>query len=180
MLVKSVLSSVISAVGLTVALVAWAGAANAQTIDFATDGPDPVSGAPNVRLSGFNAGEEVEVSFIRTPPDGAPPAYRSTARYRVDADGGLSLSSRPINGDWSVSAPEAPFWSMQPQPDAPHPRVGVVLVEVKTSTASYQAEYDLPQPVGVETTPVQGFPGAFLSRPSNAPGRLPMIIVLGG
>ena len=99
MLCKSVLSSVISAVGLTVTLVAWTGAANAQTIDFATDGADPLSGAPNVRLSGFSAGEEVEVSFIRTPPDGAPPAYRSTARYRIDAGGGLSLSSRPINGD---------------------------------------------------------------------------------
>jgi dienelactone hydrolase len=180
MLGKSVLSSVISAVGLTVTLVAWTGAANAQTIDFAVDGPDPLSGAPNVRLSGFAAGEEVEVSFIRTPPDGAPPAYRSTARYLVDADGGLSLSSRPVAGDWSVSAPEAPFWSMQPDPNAPRPRVGVVRVEVKTSTTSHQAEYDLPQPVGVETTPVQGFPGAFLSRPSNATGPLPMIIVLGG
>jgi len=105
---KGVIISVTAAVGLVITLVAWTGAANAQTIDFTTERPDLVTGVANGRLSGFRAGEEVEVGFIQTPPDGSP-AYCSKARYRIDANGGLSLSSRPISGDWSSSAPEAPL-----------------------------------------------------------------------
>lgn len=154
--------------------------ASGQAIDLASRPPDPITGAPLVRLTGFAPGAEVDVSFIRTPPDGAPPSFRATARYRVASDGTVDVASAPLGGDWKAPVPEAPFWSMQPDPNAPVPANDVVLIEATSGSVRAQADYRLPGPGQVTVDPVEEFPGAFLARPATASGPLPLIIVLGG
>lgn len=154
--------------------------ASGQVIDVVSRAPDPVSGAPMVQLTGFEPHAEVDVSFIRTPPDGIPPSFRATARYRTASDGTIDLTGAPLNGDWKAATPEAPFWSMQPDPKAPVPAVGVVLIQAKSNGKHAQVEYRLPELDRAIVEPVKVFPGAFLARPRNAAGSLPLIIVLGG
>lgn len=160
--------------------VAVAAPARAQVVDVTSRPPDPISGAPRVRLTGFPANADVEVSFIRTPPDGVPPSFRAAARYRTRADGSLDVAVVPVSGDWQTSAPEAPFWSMRPDSSAPVPASMVVIIEATAAGIRARAEYRLPELVQVQTEDVKQFPGAFLVRPASATGRLPLVIVLGG
>lgn len=154
--------------------------ASGQVIDIVSRPPDAITGAPAIRLTGFTANAEVDVSFIRTAPDGVPPSFRATARYRVAADGSVDVASAPLSGDWKSPAPEAPFWTMQPDAKAPVPTKGVVLIQAKSNGMHVQAEFRLPELGQVTIEPVKTFPGAFLARPANASGPLPLIIVLGG
>jgi dienelactone hydrolase len=151
-----------------------------QTIDVASIPPDPVSGAPTVRLLGFPPGAEVEVSYIRAAPDGAPPAFRASARYRVAGDGSVDVAGTPLGGDWTAPVSEAPFWAMQPDPTVPVPAPDVVLIQAQANGAHAHATYALPAPRPVAVEPVEAFPGAFLVRPAGASAPLPLIIVLGG
>lgn len=166
--------------GLIITGAVAAPSASGQVIDVVSMAPDPVTGAPAIRLTGFAADAEVDVSFIRTPPDGVPPSFRATARYRVASDGTVNVADAPLSGDWKASVPEAPFWSMQPDAKAPVPVKGVVLIQAKSNGMHAQAEYRLPESGQVTVEPVKRFPGAFLVRPANASGPLPLIIVLGG
>lgn len=151
----------------------------AQTI--AVSGSDRSSGAPVVHLTGFEPGAEVEVSFTRTPPDGLPPAFRASAHYRVGPDGTVEVASMPLRGDWKSALPEAPFWAMQPDDDAPIPALGVVLIRAKSDGVQAQVQHHLPATAAPTTSePVEAFAGAFLVRPAGASARLPLIIVLGG
>jgi dienelactone hydrolase len=154
--------------------------ARAQVVDVTSWKPDPITGAPRVRLTGFPANTEVEVSFIRTPPDGLPPSFRATARYRTGADGSVDVATAPVSGDWQAAAPEAPFYSMRPDSSAPVPSRTVVLIQATAQGIRAQAEYRLPEPVPVQVEEMTQFPGAFLVRPTSASGPLPLIIVLGG
>jgi dienelactone hydrolase len=154
--------------------------ARAQVVDVTSWKPDPITGAPRVRLTGFPANTDVEVSFIRTPPGGQRPAFRATARYRTGADGSVDLATAPVSGDWQAAAPEAPFYSMRPDPSAPVPATTVVLIQATAQGIRVQAEYLLPEPAPVQFEDVTQFHGAFLVRPASAIGRLPLIIVLGG
>ena len=154
--------------------------ARAQVVDVTSRKPDPITGAPRVRLVGFPANAEVEVSFIRTPPDGLPPSFRATARYRTGGDGSVDIATAPVTGDWQAAAPEAPFLSMQPDPSAPVPATGVVIIQATARGIRAHAEYRLPEPTAVQVEDVTRFPGAFLVRPASATARLPLIIVLGG
>lgn len=138
------------------------------------------SGAPEVRLVGFPAASEVEVSFTRTPPDGKPPSFRSKARYRVGSDGSLVLSNAPMAGDWTLPLPEAPFWTMRPDPSAPALDPQVVLIEAKMGSITRKAEFRIPERAGVTIEPVTQFAGAFLARPQGASTALPLIVILGG
>ena len=152
----------------------------AQSIDISR-GSDPISHAPLVRLTGFKAGTEVEVSYIRTPPDGVPPAFRASAHYRVGPDGKVDLDSVPLRGDWNAPLPEAPFWAMHADDGAPLPTPGLVLIQANSSGTLVQVEHRLSEPSRPTTSEaVQAFAGAFLVRPANASGPLPLIIVLGG
>ena len=155
------------------------GTARSQSIEIRASTANR-SGAPEVRLVGYPATSEVEVSFTRTPPDGKPPSFRSKARYRVNSDGNLDLSSAPMTGDWSLPLPEAPFWTMQPDPSAPALAPQVVLIEVKAGSISRQAEFRIPERAGVTIQPVTQFAGAFLALPRGASEPLPLIIILGG
>jgi dienelactone hydrolase len=166
--------------GLAIICTVAASIAHGQVVDVANRAPDPVSGAPLIRLTGFTPHADVEVSFIRTPPDGVPPSFRATARYRVGSDGTVDLASAPLRGDWKTPFPEAPFWSMQPDARAPVPVKGVVLIQAESNGKHAQAEYRLPESRRTTVEPVKIFPGAFLERPTNASGPLPLIIVLGG
>lgn len=154
---------------------------HAQMIDIPSHGADPITHAPLVRLTGFKAGAEVEVSFIRTPPDGVPPAFRAIAHYRVGPEGSLDVASVPLRGDWNAPFPEAPFWSMKPDEDAPVPATGIVLIEARSNGTVVRAEHRLSAPeLPTKSEPVKEFVGAFLVRPAAVSGRLPLIIVLGG
>lgn len=152
---------------------------HAQSIEVSLD-PQSWWRAPIVRLADFPADSEVEVSFTRTPPDGQPPSFRSAARYLTDANGSVFLSSRPTGGDWTLPLPEAPFWTMRPDPAAPLLAPGVVRVEARAGSLSRSADYRISEPVGIKTEPVREFAGAFLVRPEAATKPLPLIIVLGG
>lgn len=154
--------------------------ANGQVIDVVSGAPDPITGAPTLRLKGFAANADVDISFIRTPPDGLPPSFRATARYRVQSDGTVDVASLPVSGDWSATGPEAPFWSMKADANAPVPAKGVVLIQAQSDGIHLQAEYRLPDTKEVTVELVDNFPGAFLVRPATASGPLPLIIVLGG
>lgn len=158
----------------SILLTAWLATAAIST------SPDPVSGAPAVRLQGFAAGTEVEVSFIRAAPDGLPPAFRSSARYRVAANGSVDVSSAPLSGDWKTSGSGAPFWSMQPDANVPVPAPDTILIKAQGKGMQAQTEYLLRQIAPVVVEPIEEFPGAFLARPTQATTRLPLIIVLGG
>lgn len=153
---------------------------NGQEIDVVTRAPDPVSGAPRVSLLGFPPHAEVEVSFIRAAPDAVPPAFRATALYRAGPDGRIDVASEPLSGAWTMAVPEAPFWSMQPDANAPVPAPGVILIQASSRQLRAQAEYSLPAPGAVSIEPVTEFAGAFLARPADASAPLPLIIVLGG
>ncbi|HZW14675.1 MAG TPA: acyl-CoA thioesterase/BAAT N-terminal domain-containing protein, partial [Brevundimonas sp.] len=150
----------------------------AQEIQLAVSGRP--SGAPEVRLVDFPPHSEVEVSFTRSAPDGVPPSFRSIARYRVDDNGGLNLASSPLAGDWTLPAPEAPFWTMRPDPSAPLLDPQVVLIEARAGALSRSAEFRMPEAAGVMIEPVADFAGAFLALPAAASEPLPLIIVLGG
>jgi len=50
--------------------------ASEPVIDVSTKAPDPITGAPRILLKGSKAGANVDVSLIRTAPDGLPPAFR--------------------------------------------------------------------------------------------------------
>ncbi len=167
--------------GLMLAGFAAAPAVHAQVIDVASQGSDPITHAPPVRLTGFKAGEEVEVSFIRTPPDGVPPAFRASAHYRVGPDGTVDVASVPLRGDWKAPLPEAPFWSMKPDEGAPVPTPGLVLIHARSSGRLVQVEHQLSESaLPTKSEPVNEFVGAFLVRPAAASRPLPLIIVLGG
>lgn len=152
----------------------------AQEIQLRPSGPRNPSGAPVVRLVGFAPHSEVDVSFTRRAPDGLPPSFRSSARYRVGADGNLELNTVPIAGDWSSPIPEAPFWTMRPDASAPTPDPQVVLIEVKAGAINRTTEFQLKHPQGVTIQPVTEFAGAFLAMPAQVLEPLPLIIVLGG
>ena len=154
--------------------------ASGQVIDVRSKAPDAITGAPFIRLRGFTPHAEVDVSFIRTPPDGVPPSFRATARYRVASDGTVDLASAPLSGDWKAALSEAPYWSMQPDAQAHVPARGVVLIQAKSNGKQTQAEYRLPEIGQSLNERVNIFPGAFLTRPINVSGPLPLIIVLGG
>lgn len=154
--------------------------AEGQVIDIASAAPDPISGAPTVRLQGFTAGAEVEVSFIRAAPDGLPPAFRATGHYRAGRDGAIDVASTPLRGDWKAQVAEAPFWAMQPDANVPVPAPGVVLIQSKSPGVEVQVEFRLPATKPVTLEPVKEFAGAFLARPVDASSPLPLIIVLGG
>ncbi len=163
-------------------LAGWVAApcAHAQAIDISR-GSDPISHAPLVRLTGFKAGAEVEVRYIRTPPDGVPPAFRSSAHYRVGPDGTVDVASVPLRGDWNAPLPEAPFWAMHADDGAPLPTPGLVLIQANSNGTLVQVEHRLSESSRPTTSePVQAFVGAFMVRPANAAGPLPLIIVLGG
>ena len=141
---------------------------------------ESISGAPSVSLQGFEPDAEVEVRFIRTAPDGLPPAFSASARYRVGPDGSVDVSSVPLSGDWQAAVPEAPFWSMREDPAAPIPSPGIVLIEARSKEIRARAEYRLPESRSIVTERIDAFAGAFLVRPADADGPLPLIIILGG
>lgn len=166
--------------GLLLAGVVPTSMVQAQSIDI-RKGADPITHAPLVRLTGFKPGAEVEISFTRTPPDGVPPAFRSRAHYRVGPDGTLDVASVPLRGDWKAPLPEAPFWAMHADEGAPVPTPGIVLIQAKSSGTLVQVEHHLSESaVPTKSEPVKEFAGAFLVRPTDASGPLPLIIVLGG
>lgn len=171
---------VVALAGLLVTGAVAAQDSSGPIIDVSTRAPDPLTGAPRILLKGFKAGSEVEVSLIRTAPDGVPPSFRATARYRVASDGTVDLASAPLSGDWKSPVPEAPYWAMQPDAKAPVPVKDVVLIQAKSNDLHAQAVYRFPELRQVTVEPVKNFPGAFLARPANASGPLPLIIVLGG
>lgn len=156
-------------------------AVHAQVIDIASKGSDPISHAPMVRLIGFTPGVEVEVSYTRTAPDGVPPAFRASSLYRVGPDGTVDVASVPLRGDWKSPLPEAPFWAMHADEGAAVPAPGLVLIQAKSSGTLVQVEHPLSESaIPTKSEPVQEFAGAFLVRPADASGPLPLIIVLGG
>jgi len=171
--------------GIALATLLITGAVAAQNasepvIDVSTKAPDPITGAPRILLKGFKAGANVDVSLIRTAPDGLPPAFRATARYRVASDGTVEVESAPLSGDWNAPILEAPYWAMQPDATAPVPAVGNILIQAVSNGTLVQTLYRLPEARPILIEPVPAFAGAFLARPATASGPLPLIIVLGG
>jgi dienelactone hydrolase len=169
--------SVVGLLSVLLAAAVFSTNASAQIIE--TSGGNR-SSAPMVRLSGFPADADVDVTFIRTVPDLADGVFSAAARYRTDADGAVSLATRPASGDWTSAQPEAPFWSMQLDGQASAPPDGVVRIQARSGGVSAQTHYTLPSTAPVTIEPVTQFPGAFLARPADASGPLPLIIVLGG
>ncbi len=167
-------------VAMVMATLALVGPVAAQSVDVTSRKPDPASGAPLARIIGFPANTDIEVTFIRTPPDGTPPAFSATARYRTGSDGTVDLATRPLSGDWSSALPEAPFWAIEPDTTAPMPSPDVVLIQATAGSVRAEVEFRLPQAERVSVEPVPEFAGAFLARPDSATGPLPLIIVLGG
>lgn len=154
--------------------------AHAQTIEFTRAPVQSVTGVPRIRLRGFPPDAEVTVRFVRTPPDGLPPAYSAGATFRTGPDGSVHLASIPLRGDWKLPVPEAPFWSMQPDAKAPLPAPGVVLIQAESKSVQKEAEYLLPRKAALVIEDIAAFTGAFLVRPAESREPLPLIIVLGG
>ena len=152
----------------------------AQSIHIGPPAADSTAGAPRVRLVDFPPASEVEVSFTRTAPDGKPPSFRSTARYRVGSDGSVELSSVPISGDWTLPSPESPYWTMQADETAPVLDPHIVRIQARTGSISRDADYRLPTRTGLKVEAVPQFAGAFLIRPADAVNPLPLVIILGG
>jgi dienelactone hydrolase len=180
MTIRQSLAGFLTAAAFAPALTLNADPALTQAVEIVSPIERSASGAPRFRLSGFAPGEEVRVSYFRTPPDGARPAFGASATYIADDRGEVAAGAAPESGDWAGSEPEAPFWVMAPVPDGPLPPVDQILIRAETSTARSEATYHLPQPPNVIVEPVDAFPGAFLARPADAEGPLPLIIVLGG
>lgn len=180
MTITQSLAGFLTAVAFASALALTTEPALAQVVEIVSPVECSASGAPRFRLSGFAPGEEVRVSYFRTPPDGSRPAFGSSATYIADNQGQVAPGAAPESGDWTGSEPEAPFWVMTPVPDGPFPPVDQVLIRAEGSTAKSEATYSLPQPPNVIVEPVDAFPGAFLARPADAEAPLPLIIVLGG
>ncbi len=156
------------------------GSASAQAIEIVSPVEGSASGAPRFALSGFAPGEEVRVSYFRTPPDGARPVFGASAVYVADSQGRVPAGAVPASGDWRGREPEAPFWVMAPVEDGPFPPVDQVLIRAESSASRSEATYQLPEPPNVIVETVDEFPGAFLARPAGAAAPLPLIIVLGG
>ena len=93
------LSHVLLASGLAVACLAAGRGAHAQDIEITPAPAQSATAAPGVRLQGFPADAEIAVRFIRTPPDGLPPAYSASATFRAGRDGAVDVLLANIQAD---------------------------------------------------------------------------------
>lgn len=143
-------------------------------------------GMPIVTMTGAPPGAPVRVEAHRPDVYGRPILYRSTATFRADRCGRVSLADPPLEAAWTDGDPRGLLWSMSATAEAPGKgwNSGEVRLaadfgadgsveatgrlEIATSTAMYR-----------EVALGADHPGAFFIHP--APGaRRPVIILLGG
>ena len=107
MTITQSLAGFLTTVALASALALTTEPALAQVVEIVSPVECSASGAPRFRLSGFAPGEEVRVSFFRTPPDGARPAFGSSATYIADNQGQVApgaILGNDTRAGWTFSA----------------------------------------------------------------------------
>lgn len=163
----------------TISLIIAPLSVKAQEVDLP---PELVSGDPvSISLSNLPTARAVTIEALRRDADGQ--AYRSTATYRVRANGNIDLAAdAPVSGDYARADAAGLFWSMRPTREVePDLTRGEVIVRVRSGDAVIAQDsarlLDMARNVAVREVPE--FAGARLYRPSGT-RRLPIVILLGG
>lgn len=153
--------------------------AQAQTFRFSPSA-DVLAGDPvEVAIEGLPPGAEVEVRTERAFAN----LWRSSARFRADADGRVRLADAPLSGDWTGADAAGAFWSLKDSKErspAGREREEVRFTALRDGTEVVAGSLRLVrQSPDVTVEPVPGLPGAVFAYPEGAK-RLPVLVVLGG
>jgi dienelactone hydrolase len=173
---------------LLASLIATTACATASAQSFQISPVNPVlTGDPvSIKLSDLPAGKSVVVvaeRVMQSMETGKRGIHQSEATFTVSATGALDLATAvPTKGTYKKADARGLFWSMMPAGDAPADRA---LNEVRLTVsaegkplanATINFVNALPD---IKTEKVDKFPGAIFVN-STAPGKRPVVIVLGG
>jgi dienelactone hydrolase len=158
----------------------------AQSFQISPANPVLLGEPVSIKLSDMPADKTIVVSaerVLRSFESGKQSLYRSEATFVVPASGALDLATaKPTGGSYKKADPRGLFWSMSPTGDAPADRA---LNEVRLTVSSEGKALTnatinfingLPD---LKTETVDRFPGAIFVN-STAPGKRPVVILLGG
>ncbi|MEL6920783.1 MAG: acyl-CoA thioesterase/BAAT N-terminal domain-containing protein [Pseudomonadota bacterium] len=140
-----------------------------------------------IRIEGLSSGEQV-IIILERADDWSPAMLRqSQTTYIAGPDGAVDTSrSTPSGGAFEGADTFGLFWSMtRTQEDATEFSPGEVRVTIDVGgngEVDHEATILLSLGAGVTTTsPLDGFPGAFLTMPKDkGADLLPVVVVLGG
>lgn len=159
-------------------LLALPTAAPAQVIDLPAE---VIEGEPvPVKVRDLRPGDKIELQIRWITSTGNRTDGRSV--FAVGPNGAIDPARDPaIEGDYAGVDASGPFWSMRPGARSTS-ELGTLRLQVR-SGERLLTEQTIPlrtMAAGIVVEEVTEFPGARLYRPSEATGRIPVIIVLGG